>query len=145
MGVGICKECHKETEMHAHGKCYHCYRKNYKQPTVVCKVCGKETEHHAKGMCNNCAQKLFYYDNIRSYNVRKVHNIDLESWKEVTKKCVICGFDKIVDLHHVDKNRKNTSTENMIGLCPNHHRMLHDMRYMKEIEKLIKEKLNEKK
>jgi len=136
--IRTCKECGKEKEIHAHGKCYHCYRKNYKQPTVVCKVCGEEKEHHAKGLCLNCAQKSFYYDNIRSYNVMKLHNIDLKTWKEVTKQCIICGFDKIVDLHHLDQNRKNNSRENLIGLCPNHHKMLHDMRYREEIENMLK-------
>lgn len=144
MSIGICKECGKETEMHARGKCYHCYRKNYKQPSIVCKVCGKKSEHHAKGMCGNCAQKLFYYDNIKSYNVMKVHNIDLKTWKEVTKKCLICEFDKIVDLHHLDHNRKNNSRENLIGLCPNHHKMCHDMRFREEVEMLINDIINKK-
>lgn len=135
--IGVCKECGKEKEMHSRGKCYKCYRKNYKQPTIVCKVCGEKKEHHAKGMCGNCAQKLFYYDNIRSYNARKMHNIDLKTWNEVRKQCIICEFDKAVDLHHLDGNRKNNSRDNLIGLCPNHHKMIHDMRFKEEIKKLL--------
>jgi len=133
MKIGKCAECGKEDEIHAHGKCYKCYRKTYQQPKVKCKVCGQVKEHHSRGMCKNCVQKRFYYDRIKGFNVKKYHNISLDLWKEVTKKCMICGFDKVVDLHHLDHNRKNNSKENLIGLCPNHHKMIHDMRYAEEI------------
>ena len=139
MTIGKCVACGKQEEIHAHGKCYHCYRKTYHQPQVKCKVCGLVKEHRAKGMCFNCAQKAFYYDTIRGFNVKKYHNISFELWKEVTKKCAICDFDKIVDLHHLDHNKNNTSRENLVGLCPNHHKMIHDMRFKNEIENKLKE------
>lgn len=143
--IGICVECGKEDEIHARGKCYKCYKKTYKQPIITCKICGKKTQHHAKGLCGNCAQKLFYYENIKTYNVMKYHGLDLKTWRDVTKKCMICGFDKIVDLHHLDGNRKNTSRDNLIGLCPNHHRMAHDMRFREEIDMLLSDIVNRRK
>ena len=54
--------------------------------------------------------------------------------ERTNKKCAICGFDKAVDLHHLDHNRKNNSRGNLIGLCPNHHKMIHDMRYSDEVK-----------
>jgi len=143
MSLGICKECKKEKMLHAFGKCYHCYRKTYKSPIITCKVCGKAKEHHSHGMCKNCVQKKFYYDQIRGFNVKKRHNISFELWQEITKKCMICEFDKIVDLHHIDYNEKNNSRENLVGLCPNHHKMIHDMRFKNEIESQIREKIIE--
>ena len=53
---------------------------------------------------------------------------------------MVCGFDKGVDLHHLDDNHKNNSRENLIGLCPNHHKMLHDFRYRKEMRDLLGQK-----
>ena len=53
---------------------------------------------------------------------------------------MICNFNKVVDLHHLDENKKNSSENNLIGLCPNHHKMLHDFRYKEEILDLLKEK-----
>ena len=142
MKIAICKECGKEKEIHAFGKCYYCYRKNYKQPRVRCKACGELKEHHSRGMCKNCVQKKYYYDQIKGFNIKKHHNISLGVWREVTKKCILCDFDKMIDLHHLDRNKENNSRDNLIGLCPNHHKMIHDMRFKNEIESQIKEKLN---
>ena len=142
MKIAMCKECGKEKQIHAFGKCYHCYRKNYKQPTVKCKVCGEIKEHHSRGMCKNCVQKKYYYERIKRFNVEKYHNITFELWQEITKKCILCDFDKIVDLHHLDHNKENNSRENSVGLCPNHHRMIHDVRFRDDIASQIKEKIS---
>lgn len=37
-------------------------------------------------------------------------------------KCCICGYDKHIDLHHIDGDRYNNMCENISSLCPNHHR-----------------------
>ncbi len=60
--------------------------------------------------------------------------------KKLTRKCVICGFNEIVELHHLDKNRKNNCRDNLIGLCPNHHKMFHTIKYREKILKKLKEK-----
>ena len=64
----------------------------------------------------------------------------MEAYKTITNKCEICNFDKVVDLHHLDENNKNNSRDNLIGLCPNHHKMLHDFRYRKEMLDILKNK-----
>ena len=35
---------------------------------------------------------------------------------------------------------KNNSKENLLGLCPNHHKMLHDFRYRREMLETLKGK-----
>lgn len=40
------------------------------------------------------------------------------------KRCEICGYyehPEILQVHHIDANRKNNKIENLIVLCPNHH------------------------
>lgn len=39
------------------------------------------------------------------------------------KKCVVCGFDKKVEKHHIVKWRElgSDDEENLVNLCPNHH------------------------
>lgn len=139
--LGTCKRCQKELIIWAKGCCKYCYGR-HESPLIVCKVCGKSAHHHGKGMCQNCYQKEGEkYDYIRSHNIRKWHNISFELWKEVTKACVICGFDKYVELHHLDRDHGNNSRENFIGLCPNHHRLLHDRRYSADTEVVVREKL----
>jgi len=135
-----CKNCNKE-EHHAKGLCYNCYRKiSWKPELKICKRCGRKMPVHAKGLCPGCYNFVFYLDKTKEYNYRKWHDIDYETYKKVTKFCIICGFDKVVDLHHLDSNKRNNSKTNLIGLCPNHHKMLHDFKYRQEILELLKEK-----
>ena len=39
------------------------------------------------------------------------------------KKCVVCGFDKYVENHHIIKfsDYGSDEEENLVYLCPNHH------------------------
>jgi hypothetical protein len=41
------------------------------------------------------------------------------------KKCVICGESRLVDVHHFDEDTTNDEPENLIPLCPTHHRYMH--------------------
>lgn len=53
-------------------------------------------------------------------------------------KCVVCGFDKIIAIHHIDENKKNNAPENLIPLCPNHHEMVHS-KWRDEVQPYIDE------
>lgn len=52
------------------------------------------------------------------------------SWQKVllfrntARKCAICGYDKHVDIHHIEPvySGGTDELENLIPLCPNHHR-----------------------
>ena len=89
--------------------------------------------HHAKGLCNSFYNYVYKLEEIKAHNYKKWYGISPEVYKRVREKCVICGFEKVVDIHHLDEDKENNSEENLIGLCPNHHKMLHDYRYKKEI------------
>ena len=45
----------------------------------------------------------------------------------------MCGFDKVVDLHHLNEDKEDNSEQNLLGLCPNHHRMIHEYKYRQEL------------
>lgn len=140
MAIVKCKNCGKETFNHSRGMCITCYKKLMWKPKIIlCKRCGKDKPHHEKGYCKNCSTILFHYDLIKKHNYRKGHNIDLETYNKLTQKCEVCGFDKAVDLHHLDQNKKNNSEANMVGLCPNHHKMIHMPEYREEILRGISE------
>ncbi len=140
MVLKICKNCGKNEEHQAHGLCYKCYKKNWQPKLITCKRCGRERPHHSRGYCKSCCNVLFNYEGIKKYNYRKWHNVDLETYRKVTKECVVCGFDKVVDLHHLDRNKQNNSQTNLIGLCPNHHRMIHMFDHQRELFKDLTEK-----
>lgn len=54
------------------------------------------------------------------------------------KICIICDEKNTLEVHHYDKNRNNNNPENLIPLCPTHHRYMHT-KYKDLIEdKIIK-------
>lgn len=136
-----CKRCGKEDINHAKGLCFNCYRKYaWDRKLITCKRCGREKPNHAKGFCAGCYQFTFHLDQNKAWNYQKRHNLDAKTYKEITSKCAICGFDKVIDLHHLDENSKNNIKENLIGLCPNHHKMLHNFEFRQEIFNQLQEK-----
>lgn len=48
------------------------------------------------------------------------------------KECVICGENKIIDVHHFDEDKTNNSPHNLIPLCPTHHMYWHS-RYKEDV------------
>lgn len=48
------------------------------------------------------------------------------------KKCAVCPESKILDVHHIDENRENNTKDNLIPLCPTHHRYIHS-KYKNEV------------
>jgi RecJ-like exonuclease len=138
-----CKVCSKIKQHQAKGMCHNCYI-YHGTPKVTCKGCGKLKNHWAKGHCSNCFKKTFHYDRIKASNAKRDHKIGLDLYNHVTKSCFICGFDKAVDLHHLDRNHSNNKPENLIGLCPNHHKMLHMEKYVTIMELKIHSRLKGK-
>ena len=144
MALIVCGKCGEQKEHQAKGMCFNCYRKySWKPKLVECKRCKRKMPMKAKGFCGGCYNFVFHLDYAKNKNYQKYHNISPELYREITKFCAVCGFDKVVDLHHLDENRKNNSRENLVGLCPNHHKMFHDQRYRDEIISQIKNKKEE--
>lgn len=139
--IRTCKGCGNQEEHHGKGYCYGCYRKfSWKPKKGICKRCGKEKQLHAKEVCPGCYTTIFRLQYNKNWNYQNRHNISLELYRKITKKCVVCNFDKIIDLHHLDCNKENNSEENLIGLCPNHHKMIHHNEFRQEVIKLLQEK-----
>jgi len=143
---GKCKGCGKDKNYisasgKAEGLCKWCYRRDiWKQRLVRCPRCERDLQMHGKGLCNGCYNSVFQIENVKAGNKLKYHNIDYETYKNATKICVVCGFDKIVDLHHLDMNHSNNSVENLTGLCPNHHKMVHHRSHQKEVLQQLRDK-----
>jgi len=81
-------------------------------------------------------QEKYGFDGKNSYRDK--------CFKYHDKACVVCKFNLVVDVHHVDGNRKNNIPQNLVPLCPNHHRMIHKKKYSFKIHEKINEYLIEK-
>lgn len=53
------------------------------------------------------------------------------------KKCIVCDEKNIVEVHHYDNNHYNNVPENLIPICPTHHKYWHSRHRM-----LIKDKID---
>ena len=105
-----------------------------------CPICGtkfttgKDSPREKITCSHSCANNYF-----RS-------GVNNPNWKENSyrttcfhfhkKECIVCGEDKIVEVHHFDENNKNNSPNNLIPLCPTHHQYWHS-RYKEEIEQIV--------
>lgn len=137
----ICQNCKKEVEHHAKNMCNVCYKKLCWEPKkVLCKRCGRSLPMHARGLCDGCYNSVFHIEAVKERNKRIYHNIDIGTYNKLTQRCIICDFNKIVELHHLDHNHKNNSEKNLIGVCPNHHKMIHNRKFREEIFKILREK-----
>ena len=140
-----CSKCNELAEHHAKEMCFNCYRKfAWKRKKKTCKRCKRQMPIHAKGYCSGCYNYVFYLEETKAWNYEKRHKIPAKLYLKLTKKCLVCGFDKYVVLHHLDENHQNSDEKNLIGLCPNHHQLVHTLQYKEEVLSLIREKLDER-
>lgn len=136
-----CVGCGQEKEHEAKGLCRKCYLKtSWKPKKIVCKRCKRSMPMHARDLCGGCYNFVFHLDKAKAWSQMKNYGLDYEAYKKITERCIICGFDKIADLHHLDENKNNNSKENLIGLCPNHHQMVHNFQFRKEMRQLLRQK-----
>lgn len=131
-----CKICSKLKPHIAKGMCNSCY-KRVGTPKVKCKKCGEIKPHHAFGLCTKCYIHDNHLDYIKNWNYEKWHKIPGELYAKITKKCTVCGFTDFVEIHHLDESKKN-DPNNLIGLCPNHHRMIHTEKLKPKVLELLK-------
>ena len=52
-------------------------------------------------------------------------------------QCIICNEKNILDAHHIDRNKQNNVPENLVPLCPTHHRYCHS-----KFRKIVDEKID---
>ena len=138
------KKCKKKAKYlkyknHSLKKCKEYYLKNKDK---IIKNVKKYYEEHK-------ARLLLYKKGWRRRKYCNSLSITLQQYKEITKECKVCGFKELVDLHHIDMDRDNNNFSNLIGLCPNHHLLIHRKKkrlkelFVEEIIKYVKEKIKE--
>jgi 5-methylcytosine-specific restriction endonuclease McrA len=103
----------------------------------ICPICGHKFKSRKKLQitCSHSCSNTYFRSGPNNGN-----------WKEDAyrttcflhhdKKCLICKEKNIVEVHHIDRNKSNNSSTNLIPLCPTHHRYCHS-KYKEIIEKKI--------
>ena len=100
---------------------------------VVCDYCGKPSKRFPsqvkeKNYCNrSCLSKTKTHENNGNWRGGQWKYIQKEVLIRDENRCLVCGFDLVVDVHHITSRRQGgtDAPENLVTLCPNHHRMTH--------------------
>jgi hypothetical protein len=114
-------------------------------PNVYCALCGKKF-FRKKGHKKYSKSGLFFCcrahkDKAQSleFGIKELHPPHYgtsekgtcyreKALKYLPNKCADCGWEKIPEIlvvHHIDRNRKNSSLENLKVLCPTCHEITH--------------------
>jgi len=108
--------------------------------------------------CNNCNKIWDYFGKSKDFVVCPdcnykigINNIEINNklkidWyvffrsliKENYIECEICYYRKAIEVHHIDKNRANSSYYNLKLVCKQCHLVEHNKRKYKKITSLIK-------
>ena len=127
----------------------HCYL-NPKNLTI-CPVCDKPIKNYKESKtCSHACANTYFRSGEDHPNCKHRGNIYGERYVEYRqicfehheKKCIVCGEENIVAVHHYDKNHDNISPENLIPLCPTHHCYWHSNTYKSLIEDIVEEYRN---
>lgn len=121
-------------------------RSTQNRTAVPCAYCGKTVSRNPSQRkrsksgfvfcdrrCKEEAQKEGKIKEILPphYGVSKPENSYREKFLAAgrTLKCARCGYDEFpcsVEVHHKDENRQNAEVSNLVPLCANCHRSLHN-------------------
>lgn len=112
----------------------------YEIITKECPVCGNEFEAQKghkkeKTTCSHSCSNTYFRTGKGNgkWKGTKYRTICFEHHE---KKCVVCGEDKIVEVHHYDGDHDNNKKENLVPLCSTHHKYWHS-RYRNLIKAVV--------
>lgn len=112
-----CRECRRE-QRKRHARDPELRRANDKRfrdrrrARGLCDYCGRPNDRTGKWRCRECEDRKY------------ARRAPLPHRALAAGPCVICGFE-YSDVHHIDEDHGNNSPDNLIALCPNHHRLVH--------------------
>ena len=105
---------------------------------LICPECGISFEKKYGITCSySCANRYFIKGN-RISRISDEKLIKQGRYREICfryhdKKCIICAEDRIVEVHHFNEDSSDHRPENLIPVCPTHHKYLHS-RYRELIQ-----------
>lgn len=116
-----------------------------KSVEIICDFCGEKFKcapsrlkisqsgfHFCSRECKDSAQSLdsgAEFENMRPDHYQTGHTRYRQKARKFQPRvCCKCGYDKysqILQVHHKDKNRSNSSLDNLETVCPNCHKLIH--------------------
>lgn len=122
------------------------HHESCKEKYRICENDSCETGfYHKSGKKQYCSHAC-YHDDFKkgNYSGDKQPHYRTICFQFHKKECVICKEKIVIDVHHFDHNKQNNSPENLIPLCPNHHRYIHLKGHHKKYELIVIKYIKEK-
>jgi len=104
-------------------------QKVYERIERRCLVCNKKftvkKDHpRAKRTCSRSCSNVYFRSGTDNGNWKdEVYRTTCFLYHK--KECVCCDEKNVIDVHHLDGDNTNSKPENLIPLCPTHHRYWH--------------------
>lgn len=145
----LCTTCNKEfererkyvTPFKSHFCSKECQSK-FKTQTIecTCATCGRVIQRKLSILNRSKTGNVYCSRSCATTNNNKLFKIKKDSSTFISKayrkkalnhygaKCSLCGYciEQCLEVHHKDLNRDNNSIENLIVLCPNCHKEVHN-------------------
>lgn len=120
---------------------------SYKKFDVICSNCSNifsvserenlfpsKEKYYCSRKCSNseggkAKSKKYHTDDVAHYTT--------VAYRYHEKKCVVCGEENIVAIHHINENHNDNDPKNLVPLCPTHHQYMHSRH-----KYLIEDKVN---
>ena len=120
------------------------FNSKYELIIKSCPVCGATFEalkghKKEKTTCSYSCSNTFFA-NKRNWPEKYTRYTTI-CFKKWPKRCVLCGYDKVVAVHHIDENHSNNDIDNLVPLCMNHHEEIHHKLYKEETQQKLFEVL----
>lgn len=101
----------------------------YQRVLKKCPVCNNIFEtsvgnRDEKFTCSHGCANSYFRSGSNNGNWKE-HSYRTTCFEFHKKECIICKEDKIVEVHHLDENRENNKIDNLVPLCPTHHKYWH--------------------
>jgi 5-methylcytosine-specific restriction endonuclease McrA len=125
-GIGITNTVYKAANQRRRGttkpkECQICHRSFMVVASIYARTrfCSKECRHKAQSIERHGAANGNYKHGRNQASARAM------AMRYFAPKCIVCGWDISVDIHHVIPKSKGgiNTPDNLAVLCPNHHRM----------------------
>jgi hypothetical protein len=108
--------------------CHRCGMKVYRTPRDVSR--SKSRRFFCTKSCQTIWRNSVLYTGKNHANWRGGESTyrDVLHRAKVDKRCQLCKTEdeRVLIVHHIDKNRKNNTLKNLIWLCANCHMLIHN-------------------
>ena len=89
-----------------------------------CVNCGDPVKQKGAITCSVSCHNTHFRSGVNHPN-HKPHKYRTVCFHYHEKKCIICGEENIVEVHHYDHDKTNNDPGNLIPMCPTHHQYIH--------------------